>query len=316
MKIMGICAGRKGGNTEILMKEALSVCQEKGAEIVMINLHDYHIEACIGCNSCSKNLASGKVGCVLDSRDDVRAIMEVMLEVDGVIIGAPTYDLMPAGLYTKFANRFLTFEAANLRRLGLMEVKDRVCGILAVGGSTRAWQSIAQECIQATTFTQSLKVVDQYLATRVPLPGMVTLNQEMLDRVRLMGERIYEAASTPVAERRWLGDPDEGWCPVCHSHTMTLGEPQWDGKYWPVECSVCGAGGDLEKGADGRWKFVLAEDGMDRCRVNEEGRGKHFVEIRATKAYGMEHMDEIKANLAKYRAIQFPTIAPKAGQEK
>ena len=152
MKIMGICAGRKGGNTEILMKEALMVCQEKGDEIVFVNLHDYHIEPCIGCNSCSKNLAAGKVGCVLDSKDDVKAILETMLTVDGVIIGAPTYDLMPAGLYTMFANRYLTYEAAFLRLRGLMEVKDRVCGIIAVGGSTRAWQSMAQECIQATTF--------------------------------------------------------------------------------------------------------------------------------------------------------------------
>lgn len=316
MKIMGICAGRKGGNTEILMKEALVACQEKGDEIIFVNLHDYHIEPCIGCNSCSKNLAAGKVGCVLDSKDDVKAILETMLTVDGVIIGAPTYDLMPAGLYTMFANRYLTYEAAFLRLRGLMEVKDRVCGIIAVGGSTRAWQSMAQECIQATTFTQSLKIVDQYLATRIPLQGMATLDEKMLERARLLGERVHEGAVTPVAERKWLGDPDEGWCPVCHSHSLTLGETQWDGTYWPIECTVCGAGGDLEKGEDGKWKFVLAENGMDKCRVNEEGRGKHMAEIRATKAMGLERMEEIKANMAKYRAIQFPTITPRAKQEK
>ena len=38
MKVLGICAGRHGGNSEILLKEALLACQEAGAEVKMINL--------------------------------------------------------------------------------------------------------------------------------------------------------------------------------------------------------------------------------------------------------------------------------------
>lgn len=45
-KVMGITAGRKDSNSEILLKEALLACQEKGAEIVMINLRDYNIIDC------------------------------------------------------------------------------------------------------------------------------------------------------------------------------------------------------------------------------------------------------------------------------
>ena len=42
-KVMGVTAGRKDSNCEILLKEALLVCQEMGAEITMINLKDYNI---------------------------------------------------------------------------------------------------------------------------------------------------------------------------------------------------------------------------------------------------------------------------------
>mgnify|MGYP002577271591 CR=1 FL=1 len=42
-KVMGITAGRKNSNSEILLKEALLACQEAGAEVTMINLKDYHI---------------------------------------------------------------------------------------------------------------------------------------------------------------------------------------------------------------------------------------------------------------------------------
>ena len=51
-KVMGITAGRKNSNSEILLKEALLACQEAGAEVTMINLKDYHIEDCTGCTSC------------------------------------------------------------------------------------------------------------------------------------------------------------------------------------------------------------------------------------------------------------------------
>ncbi|MGL4732378.1 MAG: NAD(P)H-dependent oxidoreductase, partial [Fusobacteriaceae bacterium] len=42
MKVLGVTAGRKNSNSEILLKEALLACQERGAEVKMINLKDYH----------------------------------------------------------------------------------------------------------------------------------------------------------------------------------------------------------------------------------------------------------------------------------
>ncbi len=51
-----------------------------------------------------------------------------------------------------------------------------------------------------------------------------------------------KALNTPPAERKWLGDPDYGWCPNCHSNALCLGEPQWKGLQYPIECVVCGAG--------------------------------------------------------------------------
>ena len=51
VKVMGITAGRKDSNSEILLKEALMYCEEAGAEVTMVNLKDYHIESCTGCTS-------------------------------------------------------------------------------------------------------------------------------------------------------------------------------------------------------------------------------------------------------------------------
>ena len=43
MKIMGINCGRPGGNTEVLLKEALMACEAQGAEVIWLNLHDAKI---------------------------------------------------------------------------------------------------------------------------------------------------------------------------------------------------------------------------------------------------------------------------------
>lgn len=308
-KVMGITAGRKNSNSEILLKEALLVCQEQGAEVTMINLRDFNLIDCTGCTSCTMGMSLGKnTGCVLAEKDDKDKIMQVMLDQDAVIFSAPTYALMPSSLFLKFMHRNLAYETAFLTKIGAIKPHDRVGALIAVGGSTRSWQSLSLECMQITTVTNSFKVVDMYMATGVPAPAQVLLFEEKLARAREIGENVMKALNTPPAERKWLGDPDTGWCPNCHSNSLCLGDTQWGGLRYPIECTVCGAGGDLVKTEDGKWKFVIAENGLERDRTTEEGRGVHCDEIADVQ--GGFFMDPNKRQavaerLPKYTKIQF-----------
>ncbi len=284
IKVMGVAAGRKNSNSEILLKEALIACEEAGAEVTMINLRDYNILDCTGCTSCTIGMSQGKnVGCVLDEKDDKKKIMDVLLNQDAVIYSVPTYDLMPTAEYLAFAQRSLSYETAFLETIGAIEHRDRVAGLISVGGSTRAWQSMALEGLQATMFTTDMKVVDMLLATQVPGPAQCLLHDDLIRRAHKLGENIMKAAMTPVEKRKWLGDEDMGWCPNCHSNALVLGEKQWDGLHYPIECQVCGAGGNLEKTEDGKWKFVIQEDGLLKDRTTVEGRARHLEEIGHTQ---------------------------------
>ena len=139
IKVMGITAGRKNGNSEILLKEALTACEEAGAEVTMINLRDFNILDCTGCTACTKAMSQGKyAGCTLDAKDDKKRIMDVMLAQDAVIFSVPTYDLMPASSYLTFAHRSLSYETSFLETIGAIEHRDRVAGLISVGGSTRS----------------------------------------------------------------------------------------------------------------------------------------------------------------------------------
>lgn len=312
IKVMGIAAGRKDSNNEILLKEALMRCEKEGAEVTMINLKDYKILDCTGCTSCTIGMSQGKnVGCVLDEKDDKKKIMEAMLQQDAVIFSVPTYDLMPASAFVTFAQRSLSYETAFLETIGAIEHKDRVAGLIAVGGSTRSWQSMALEGLQAAMFTTDMKVVDMLLATRVPGKAQCLLDDALIARAGELGEHIMAAVRTPVEERRWLGEEDMGWCPNCHSNALVLGEEQWDGLHYPVECQVCGAGGTLEQTAEGKWKFVIQKDGLLKDRTTVAGRAKHLEEIAHTQGgfyADPQNHKMVQEKLVKYKEKQFPAI--------
>ena len=178
-KVMAICAGRHGGNGEALAKEALCAVQEAGGEVELINLFDYNILPCTGCEGCTMQM--GKMaaglqkeyhGCVLKNKDDVDAIIRELQTCQGVIFSVPTYDLTPSSVYTRFAQRFLAYELSFLLAIGAVkENPHTVAGLISVGGSMHDWQSLALESLQATMFTMSITVVDRYMAQRNGRPG-------------------------------------------------------------------------------------------------------------------------------------------------
>lgn len=311
-KVMGITAGRKNSNSEILLKEALMACEERGAEVTMINLKDYNVLPCTGCTTCTKNMSMGKnAGCILDKKDDKKKIMDVMLAQDAVLFSAPTYDLMACSTFITFAQRSLSYETSFLETIGAIEHKDRIAGLIAVGGSTRAWQSMALESMQAAMFTTDMKVVDMLLGTRVPGNAQCLLLEDLVARAHKMGENIMDCLDMPVEERKWMGDEDMGWCPNCHSNALVLGEEQWDGLHYPVECQVCGAGGTLEQTDEGKWTFNIQKDGLLKDRTTVAGRAKHLEEIAQTQGgffANPDNMKLVKERLEKYKNKKFKTI--------
>ena len=57
---------------------------------------------------------------------------------------------------------------------------------------------MALECMQATTFTNSFKIVDMYMATQVPAPGQVLLYDEKLHAQEKLEKNVMEALNTDL----------------------------------------------------------------------------------------------------------------------
>jgi len=85
MLVLGVVGSpRKGGNTEILMREALKVCQEEGLETEVAHLADSRIEPCNECMVCKKE----KI-CPID--DDFSPLYKKMLKAEGILLGSPVF---------------------------------------------------------------------------------------------------------------------------------------------------------------------------------------------------------------------------------
>ena len=172
-------------------------------------------------------------------------IVSAMHQQDGVIIGCPTYDLMPSSFIFALCPE-ISFARA------VLPLKNRK-GSERSPSCGRCYRSrrflprladIVLECIGATMFTQSVKVVDQMMSIRNGRPGNVLLRPEQIERAHKLGENIVKSVNTPFEERTWLGDPIWGLVqtaipPLCLKLRASL-----DGIQFPFECAVCGAGGD------------------------------------------------------------------------
>ena len=86
VKVVGIvCSPRQQGNTDFLVREALTAAKEAGAEeIEVVSVANKTILPCDGCNCCLETAE-----CIID--DDMQDIYPKLLAADGIIMGTPVY---------------------------------------------------------------------------------------------------------------------------------------------------------------------------------------------------------------------------------
>ena len=87
MKVLGIVGStRKGGNTEILVREVLDAATKEGAKTEMIFLSEFRLSPCNACHVCDRTSPP-----ICTIKDDVEKLTQLMEEADGVIIASPVY---------------------------------------------------------------------------------------------------------------------------------------------------------------------------------------------------------------------------------
>jgi len=85
MKVLGLFGSpRRGGNTDILLEEALKGAEREGAEIDRIYLSELEITPCTECHGCDETGS-----CVI--LDDMQKVYPKLLEADIIILASPIF---------------------------------------------------------------------------------------------------------------------------------------------------------------------------------------------------------------------------------
>lgn len=318
MKILGLSFGRKMGNTDILVKEALYGAKEGApdAEVKFINTNKLTIDRCIGCGACSGALEKGKDNdCIV--RDDLQALEEEIRQADCLIVGAPVYVLQPVGQFKNLVDRFSCrhdVSAINWvldkRRNGEApgnaddfpqeRLKRRTVSYISVGGATtKNWVSMGTASMHLFGFPAMMKVVGNYDAHNMGTTGSPVLDKELIANVHEMGKQTAEAYNKEDKNIKWFGP--QGTCPVCHQDLLMVNGTT------TVECPICGIEGKLSIEGE-KLKVEFSEKQQARARGTFEGLREHTTEIQGFGAICgpklMAVKDEMPKMLDKYKNFE------------
>lgn len=240
VKILGIVASPiREGNTHFLVEEALKAARGEGeVETELLNLQDYRIEPCNGCDGCMRRIHKVQREVGLDVvpvpmksyncgiKDDMEIIHQKLLESDGIIVGTPVYIASIPGQLKIFIDRCRTFvhdyrlrdKAAgsitvafyrsagqdttlNLMNLSLLALG---CTLVSIGASTVSSKEGTGAPIKETRFAAELDAF-----------GMITVravaSQVTQTAIKLkVGKQALEAAGSPLRGRAAFEIPGGG----------------------------------------------------------------------------------------------------------
>ncbi|MFH1920873.1 MAG: flavodoxin family protein [Planctomycetota bacterium] len=191
IKILGICASpRKGMSTATALKVALEAAKEVAPESIEIELIE------LAGMKLNGDLAAG-IELEPGERDDFPSLVPKLSDpnVAGMILGTPVYFSNMTSLCKAFLDRLTVF------RRNDFALKDKVAGVLAVGGSRNGGQLLTVESVQAALYGQDMLVVGPGkpisrcgAAVWSGAGSAVTDDEPGMQAVRGVGRRVAEVA--------------------------------------------------------------------------------------------------------------------------
>lgn len=292
-KIIGLSCGRKNGNSECLLKEALMGAEELGVEGEIIRAMDLRVKPCTGCETCSMSLSKGGPARCAIKDDDVPWILEkTVVEDAALIISAPVYHLIANNYLIIINHRMLP---TMFNHPDVLE-KRRVGGIISVGGGESDWTPLG--LLSVNIFFQHTRIlVDQIQVNGATRPGAVLVDEKSLERARKLGKNVANAMMMPPEKVKFVGEETDMFCPVCHCDVLQVPEQLPN-----VVCPVCDVHGVVI--VDGnKMKVEWNEEDVKHPRFSPHGVSTHLEEIKEKHIrYFREHHEKAQTLRKKYDA--------------
>jgi multimeric flavodoxin WrbA len=194
MKLMGICCSpRTGQATSVALNAALEAAREAvpGVQIELVDLSRLNVGPCVGCWHCREALECGQQD---DFGDLIPRLAEP--ELGGLVVATPVYFATMSSQCKAFLDRCVAL------RLNGFLLRDKVGGVVTVGGARNGGQEIAIQAVHAAMLCQDMIIVGDG-APLCHFGGAVhawdaesaARDETGLETARNLGKRVAELAS-------------------------------------------------------------------------------------------------------------------------
>lgn len=137
VKLLGISGSPRKAATDFAVQKALEAAEEvPEVRTEFWSVKGKEINFCIHCDVCVKNESR----CFRD--DDIDELLDLMLEIDGLIIGSPVYDM---NVSAQLATCFNRMRPLFITKPGIL--KNKVGGAIALGGTRHGGQEATLQSI-------------------------------------------------------------------------------------------------------------------------------------------------------------------------
>ena len=168
-KILGIGGSpRKGGNSDILLKQLLKGARNEGIATEEIQLRDYQFQPCIGCERCRKDKRCTGL------QDGMQLIYPKIREASGMILISPIYSYNVTALMKAFIDRLYSFYNFSDERPGYWSSQLADQGrkaIIAVVGEQATREEGGMD-LTLETMRRSIKALGHEVISELPVLGI------------------------------------------------------------------------------------------------------------------------------------------------
>jgi len=330
MHILGLCNGSIHGNSEILLKAALTAAVASNPSITVSWIHVPSVVIPRNPKPLKPDnsiIPEGDDQHVKEAKetdvDDRKAVLNAILDADALIVSTPVYTHQPPGTLKElidyilgpYADNSKSFRALAGKNAGepefrdiqvdSREIKPRVAGFIAVAGSSAPFPeqwTMVLPTMHLVTYPIHAKVIDQVIIPGCANAGAVLVEPaRTVERVKTLGERVASQIGKSFDDAKYLGEEENGSCPYCH-----LLKIEFRGGN-NIQCIVCGAQGKLSSGPDGVIRPVWKEDCEISC-LTLKGKWKHLDDIKVKLDQERRKMPTIVKEREHWKSIHIPTV--------
>ena len=197
IKVLGISTSpRIKGNSDLLLRRALTGAESAGAITEYIRLIDYKISPCIECNAC---YTTG----ICKVQDDYQRLQKKILNADRIIFATPIFFMTVCAQAKMLIDRCQCLWAQKyvLKKELVASGDDHRAMVIAVGGSKSKKQF---ECIRLTmsTYFDSLQMhyVSNLFINKIDALGDIEKHPTVLNEAFWLGSQLV-ATETPPPQK-------------------------------------------------------------------------------------------------------------------